>query len=303
MIDNIFIKYANSSLRDNPGILLDLYREFAESGYVRFITQYWKDTHEMTFEWHDKFAKFDNYPDALEAYNELKNELENELKNKISSTGIRPLREDEFTFRLQVAFRGVWACEFIGCENCAMYLHYDRFILMAANNHVIYGPQKIRCQECNQLKFRVLLASISKGKTLTTALNNIIEGSTKFIRTQFSADPENGPLIKKERIYHPKFGSTDLPDDCVGSDLFFYLTTHDFIGLSLAKFLDENDRRKLKYCEECTSFYIAKTLRNQRFCSGQCRLSHHNRKRIESGEAMEYKRKKRREGAKKSYYG
>ena len=69
MIDDIFIKYANSSLRDNPGILLDLYREFAESGYVRFITKYWKVMHEMTFEWHDKFAKFDNYPDAYEAYN------------------------------------------------------------------------------------------------------------------------------------------------------------------------------------------------------------------------------------------
>jgi hypothetical protein len=61
--------------------------------------------------------------------------------------------------------------------------------------------------------------------------------------------------------------------------------------------------RLMQRCDNCEKYFIAKTTRTQRFCGDTCRQAWHNRRRIESGEAKEYKRKKRREGAKESYYG
>ena len=67
-------------------------------------------------------------------------------------------------------------------------------------------------------------------------------------------------------------------------------------------FLTPENLNHLKRCEWCKSFYIAKALRTSKYCSDPCRLKFHNEKRIKSGEAAKYKQKKRREGAKESYY-
>ena len=73
---------------------------------------------------------------------------------------------------------------------------------------------------------------------------------------------------------------------------------------SLGKFLISKENVKLiRKCMNCRKFYLAKTARPSKFCSSNCRLAWHNRKRIKSGEARKYKAKKRREGAKESYYG
>jgi hypothetical protein len=62
-------------------------------------------------------------------------------------------------------------------------------------------------------------------------------------------------------------------------------------------------RGLLGRCIECSKFYFAKKMGRHNFCASKCRMKYHNRKRIESGEAAEYKKKKREEGAKESYYG
>lgn len=64
--------------------------------------------------------------------------------------------------------------------------------------------------------------------------------------------------------------------------------------------------KSIKYigkCMECGDYFIRERLNNKKFCSDKCRLTLNNRRRIESGEHREYKRKKRKEGAKESYYG
>jgi hypothetical protein len=68
-------------------------------------------------------------------------------------------------------------------------------------------------------------------------------------------------------------------------------------------FREPNNRARIKKCEECGNFYISQRLTPSRFCSTKCRLAFHNRKRIESGDNRKYKEKKRKEGAKASYYG
>ena len=67
--------------------------------------------------------------------------------------------------------------------------------------------------------------------------------------------------------------------------------------------LADEKREYVRKCEECKRFYISKTRRERKFCSDKCRLKLHNRERIKSGEHAAYKRKKRKEGAKESYYG
>lgn len=72
-------------------------------------------------------------------------------------------------------------------------------------------------------------------------------------------------------------------------------------------FRDENNQKYLKKCANCHKFFLRKTLRDEktenRFCSPKCKRDFHNQLNIESGKHAEYKRKKRREGARESYYG
>jgi len=68
-------------------------------------------------------------------------------------------------------------------------------------------------------------------------------------------------------------------------------------------FFDKDSRQFLRKCEECKKFYVSKSMAHSKYCSDRCRNAFHNRKRIESGQHREYKRKKRLEGAKESYYG
>jgi len=73
----------------------------------------------------------------------------------------------------------------------------------------------------------------------------------------------------------------------------------------LLDFFSESENvQKLHKCKECNSFFIAKTLRPQEFCSDKCRLAWNNRRRIESGEHKEYKRRRKESGkATPSYWG
>jgi|GEM_PF-6468565 hypothetical protein len=79
------------------------------------------------------------------------------------------------------------------------------------------------------------------------------------------------------------------------------------IAYCLIEFLRNPDNRiRLKKCTQCSGFIIRKRRFKERkhdFCSTKCRLSWHNAKRIKSGQHREYKKKKREEGAKPSYYG
>jgi len=68
-------------------------------------------------------------------------------------------------------------------------------------------------------------------------------------------------------------------------------------------FLTPRSIKRIQQCVYCKQFFLKTRLNSQKFCSDKCRLTWHNRRRIESGKAREYKRKKRAEGAKESYYG
>lgn len=77
------------------------------------------------------------------------------------------------------------------------------------------------------------------------------------------------------------------------------------LAYCIISFLElERSRKLIHRCKMCNVFFIPQRIGNNKFCPGKnCRRDFHNRNRIKSGEAKEYKRKKRAEGAPKSYYG
>jgi len=87
-------------------------------------------------------------------------------------------------------------------------------------------------------------------------------------------------------------------DDLKGMELLFHPIWLRNLSLNLIDYLSDSktDLRKLKKCEWCNNFYKSKTIRPSKFCTDKCRLKWHNRKRIESGQAAEYKRRGRAEG-------
>jgi len=108
---------------------------------------------------------------------------------------------------------------------------------------------------------------------------------------------------RKEKISPPEeeefeFAHIMLKRFCLED---YNVTSYYFFVEFLKK---ENNYKLFNVCDYCEKYFISSSKRKQRFCSGgKCRQNYHNRRRIESGEAKEYKRRKRKEGAKESYYG
>ena len=108
---------------------------------------------------------------------------------------------------------------------------------------------------------------------------------------------DNMTSLKEELFYPSKLDASIKDLDRYGLAIVF----------CAVEFFRNIDIRKIKRCKECGDFYISSFIPSPKkpsiYCSSECRMAYNNRKRIESGEAKEYKRKKRMEGAKESYYG
>jgi hypothetical protein len=79
---------------------------------------------------------------------------------------------------------------------------------------------------------------------------------------------------------------------------------YDDLAYCLLEFLETRGNRDfIRICKECKEFFLMRRQDNQIFCNSKCRLAYHNRENIKSGKSREYKRAKRKEGAKESYYG
>jgi len=160
-----------------------------------------------------------------------------------------------------------------------------------------------------QEAFRKLLWDIIEGKEYSAislhvpneSINRFPETCYDLVQTRASivlSDNDLKEEISQEVTWGFRADYLLSNDEWKFNDLVVNLANY-----CLCEFLINNDRRKLKYCRECSDFYISKTVRPSKFCSDKCRMAYNNRKRVKSGEAREYKRRKRREGAKESYYG
>jgi hypothetical protein len=114
---------------------------------------------------------------------------------------------------------------------------------------------------------------------------------------------KTGPFkeqLKDTILFEPRDLLSDAKD--IRRHFNRYLITL-IVAYSLSEFLLHQGRQKIRVCKECEQIFTSKTTRRSSFCSDKCRLTWHNRKRIESGEAKEYKRKKRLEARIAKYQG
>ena len=147
----------------------------------------------------------------------------------------------------------------------------------------------------DQNQLRNVLDSVSRG----VPFHNIPEMSN--YRSRYSRLPQfdviaSGDFLslapnRDESHYLSKFRSinTSTSSSRLADDLTYCLITF---------FLDRNAKTYLHKCEECGKYFLAKRRGASRFCPDdrKCHDAWHNRQRIESGRAREYKKEGRSEG-------
>ena len=149
-----------------------------------------------------------------------------------------------------------------------------------------------------QADYREVLCGVTKGKQLCqiAPLNRSLQKYNDMQTNKLVFSDVNSliptPLIKVDS--YGGMSAIHKWNKALTDDLTYVLVEY---------FKLEDGCKYIRKCQYCDKYYISKTKRMSKYCSDRCRLDFHNRKRIESGEAREYKRKKRQEGAKESYYG
>ncbi len=308
MVRNIFLAYANLSFRENPGNIRNVFEE-AEK-YFSFPEIPLRDELLYIVDLIVELSRFDSPRDAQNNFRSSKLAVTCNVKEqpwhsppKYWSEGasgfdasailskwkmddnpnISHMWCREVAFAAVYGFVPVEGTCFTGCPHCGVVDFKRKKEILGG--HFFDEENHIKCSECAQLVFIHILNEIVSGKEFSA-----IELLPSFVYLkELSPDEE----------WHRREGF-ELPFEHY--DGYFRFSLNHVVSVGLIELL-RDDRRKLKICSECNRFYATNTIRKSKFCSDKCRLKWHNRKRIRSGEAAAYKRKKRREGAKESYYG
>jgi hypothetical protein len=308
--EKIFIKYANTSLKDNPEIFQEIFDQFknlfqlqdkdpgipfdgggSTTEIINYFSQFvnWDD-----FEKAKKYIKKRSWPKSppsadgsLEVINAITDKSVNYFKNQFDKRNC------------QIAFEAIYGYRDNACvKKC---FGETRIPLLGKENFSV--ENHLKCFQCDQIFFNYMLEGIAEGKEYrekrNDALCDYLTIDTGFRTNEFIkiVNAPSGSPFKDTLGKEVYFGGYDFYNMHTKhpENYFRQLFLFGIIKFSLVEFL-QKDRRKLKRCQKCKNFYIAKTMRPSTFCSDKCRLAWHNRKRIKSGEAKEYKRKRRREG-------
>lgn len=149
----------------------------------------------------------------------------------------------------------------------------------------VWIKERLNCLQCNHIHFASILKNLSKGKY--RHMGEIVKGYSKVSTEDVAFWNEKQPIAKftYASVYEENKAAFQKYLDGLPCNILVDLLSSD---PSYAK--------KIRSCPECKFFFFSKTKRSSTFCSDQCRLAFHNRKRRESGEHAKYKREKRKEG-------
>jgi hypothetical protein len=168
-------------------------------------------------------------------------------------------------------------------------IHYRQVIIKIIINRAIYGVRLDRYGPLNHL-----IDSYERSISLTIEI--LPDGNLQFKdpvqRKEFFTQYYKPPTEQDENRNYFMVGAKNL-------DAYISAIYHFFVEF-LKPF---NNINRFHHCKNCNKYFISQTKRKAIFCSKKCRQDWHNKERIKSGEHAKYKRKKRMEGAKESYYG
>lgn len=148
-----------------------------------------------------------------------------------------------------------------------------------------------KCYECFQLAFIQYLKKIVHGKEYSEIedFDDILLSSSVFNEQQIvpsiSKVNNRGPF-KDELLVHKKYTMdyNSFAQSVYGnSHQVFNIYIFGVASFSLTEFLLQNDRRKIKICPYCSKFYIAKDIKRKNRCySDDCRKAYQrDKKRVQ----------------------
>lgn len=289
-IEDIFLTYANNSLRDNPKIFYKIIEYFKSLEFIEI------EDYKLFSSLSGEESKSGFMAGIIKYFVELV-ECE-DLQTAIKIRKTEKFIENEMVIDaefFQIAYQAVFGyadgyCE--GKHGCCY--NYRPFILGVEQ---FTGPDRIKCYECDQLFFRYMLEGIVKGKEyseiseLVMFLGNAHISFTPrvFPNTTASKSPFKENLEKKIRYIPTFFDAEEY------KLAFRAIFIKDIVGYSLCEFLLNNDRRKLKKCDKCENFFVASRVDDRIKYCGSCSPKSKMSKEERKAYQRKYRQKKKQE--------
>ncbi len=232
---NFFLEYANLSFRDNLENILEIGKS---------LCQYYPTNSKANTAYFHKLYLLSKYS-----------------PNKIREFFKKKPIEDFWANRvMQMTFSAAHGYVDGYCEKKCIWRSSRRKKL---GEDLFKGKRRLKCIECEQISFKIMLSEICDGKKLgQTDLNCFL--ARIQITTRFYAS-EQSLKTSTDVITRPYFIDKDLKDKF--REFLASIVSYDF-----ATFLMQGDRnrKRLKKCIHCGNFFISKTARKNKYCSDKC---------------------------------
>lgn len=295
MIQDVFLSYANNSLKENPNHLSGFFEAVQENikidleDAIKVVPVIVDLTASKNGDLNPKSRylkkksynhNHDNYDWRLDlAIGAIEGDRHRyfcikrlSLDDRLDPTRRKRSEEELPSYREELArdeceLRAL-RCEYEGEDNCL-------------------DSHKWKCYECSQLSFISLLSAIVRGHEYTRIpdfselLMLASEMSTRRTEYRLHGSVQGG---FKKGILGTDFLSMSFREfkhrDIPLTNTFdpFGLFVRCLVAYSLTEWLTSNDRRKLRLCPYCGNFFIAEDLRQQRCKKEECRRAYERNK-------------------------
>ena len=285
MFKDVFLPYANHSLKDHPQNLYRVFEAFKALRNIHIDELALKSIANVILH----FITFVTCGDLQSAEN---------IRKEVTF-------DDDYGRRdFEIAFEGVYGYRGGYCED-ECELNSERKAVFQAGRFT--DPKRLKCYECDQLYFIEILSGLAEGEEyrhiagsgLPTLMANAYNGLDKVVGVHVVPAPPSKEELR-ERVVDgyslptkPFFQEElremlflnlkttvyrDIQEGNAYKGIFGELFLEQIVAYSLTEFLLGSDKKKrphrirLKKCEQCGVFYVAKIVTDiQKFCSERCK--------------------------------
>ena len=235
MIQNLFLIYANHSLKEEPTKLKDVFDEFRSIENIFFD--------HTTSKHFEKILSY--FPDIVK-----KDDFTDASARAFLSDG--DISEKDF----KIVFESIYGYRDGYCSSGCRCSKERRSVIL---DEKFSGPNRLKCFECDQVFFRHILTEIVSGREYleigpNMALERLLNHAYQHYQNVVVATPGSQSLEEMTFFFPGALYSKTVNYKEMFSELFF----KSIVAYSLTGFLLHNDRLKLKRCKKCKKFFVAK---------------------------------------------